>query len=173
MKIVIYLYYDMSIMSDLFIKKQVYECSKCGALLNSKADFEEHYEKKHNLDKYLGVYIISKDGKYVGKIDQKLSLIDSTPLLVHAVKISLSRNEMGIGFLPQILVPNVVYRRYAMSPAEVDARFTIVPLEVAKEHLESQFKQIGYELLKDKAPIYLVEDFLNSSIREKGDEDGD
>lgn len=156
-------------MSDLFIKKQVYECSKCGALLNSKAEFEEHYEKMHNFDKYLGAYVISKDGKFVGKIDQKPAPLDNM-LMVHAVKISLSQREMNLGFFPSFLVPNVFSRSYAMTPAEIDTRFTIVPLEVAKDHLESQFKQIGYELLKGKTPI--IEDFLDSPIKEKGDEDG-
>lgn len=157
-------------MTDLFVKKQVYECSKCGALLNSKAEFEEHYEKMHNFDKYLGAYVISKDEKYVGRIDQKPAVLDNM-LMVHVVKISLSQQkEMNISFLPSFLAPNVYSRSYAMTPAEIDTRFTIVPLEVAKDHLESQFIKIGYGLLKDRTPI--IEGFLDSPIKEKGDEDG-
>ena len=157
-------------MSDLFVKKQVYECSKCGALLNSKAEFEEHYEKMHNFDKYLGAYVISKDGKFVGRIDQKPAPLDNM-LMVHTVKISLSQKEINIGFFPSFLAPNVYSRSYAMTPAEIDTRFTIVPLEVAKDHLESQFIKIGYGLLKNRTPI--IEDFLDSPIKEKEDgEDG-
>lgn len=156
-------------MSDLFVKKQVYECSKCGALFNSKAEFEEHYEKMHNFDKYLGAYVISKDGKFVGRIDQKPAPLDNM-LMVHMVKISLSQKEINLNFFPSFLVPNVFSRSYALSPMEIDIRFTIVPLEVAKDHLESQFKQIGYELLKGKTPI--IEDFLDSPIKKKGEEDG-
>ena len=156
-------------MSDLYVKKQMYECSKCGALLDSKAEFEKHYDKVHNLEKYCGAYVIAKDGKYVGKIAQ--TPLSDGRMSIEVVKITTSGFNVSTSFLPPLITPNVVSRKYALASDEIDNFFTVVPLEVAKEHLESQIRNIGYDLLEGK--VSFVKDFRDGPIKEKGDEDGD
>lgn len=152
-------------MSDLYVKKQVYECSKCGALLSSKEEFEKHYEKVHDLEKYYGAYVISKDrGDYVGKIKEMPS--KDNMLVVDIAKISGAYGGLLPGF-----APNVFARTYVMPLEELNMHYAIVPLEVAKATLEDSFKKIGYDMIRNIVPF--ADDFINSPVKEKeGGDDG-
>lgn len=151
-------------MSDLYVKKQVYECSKCGALLSSKEEFEKHYVKVHDLDKYYGAYVISKDEceGYVGKIANMPTR--SNNLVVDVVRV------IGCSRGPSVFAPHLFARAYEMPLEQLNARFTVVPLEVAKSALESQFKKAGYQMIRNIVPF--ADDFIDSPIKEKGGDDG-
>ena len=164
---VIYSYVILYIMTDRFVKKQVYECSKCGRQFDSKEDVNAHFDEVHEFaDKYLGSYIISNDEKYIGKVVDT-SFTKSNNLFIEVFTIGQPRwNIFGD-------VRNSYVMRYAITLKEFERDFKIVPVEVIWEILNKRFIREGYESLKANSTIKTdFREIFSGVYREKGDDDG-
>lgn len=153
-------------MSDKFVKKQMYECSKCGKIFSSKDEVSEHYDKVHDFkEKYLGAYIMSNDGKFVGKVIREDYTRDE------ALVIEIFRFGSASKFLSSVY--STFATRYAVSSDELESNFKIVSSEIVREHLAELFIETGFKALKENTTIGRdFKELFETEYREKGGDDG-
>lgn len=152
-------------MTEKFVKKQVYECSKCKKLFDSKEEFNDHYENVHTIaDEYIGAYVLSKKGDTFGKVI-KPSAVTPDCVVVDFFGLWVRWTTFG--------VTNYTSKnRILMKASTLKEKYTIVPPEVFKKKLEEKFIEFGYAQLKaDPAIVMDFGDILSDGeYREKGDE---
>lgn len=154
-------------MSENFVKKQVYECSKCKRLFDSKEEFNEHYETMHNkMEKYEGAYIVSKDGKQIGRV-----LARFTNRSFMTILFSMSIQPF---YSPFGEVQSISKFRYPMRIEDLEKKFDVVSKEVFKKQLEEKFIEVGYASLKSYPSMREILSDLTKKdeYRLKGDDDG-
>ena len=154
-------------MSEKFVKKQVYECSKCKKLFDTKEEFNKHYDAVHNkMDKYEGAYIMSKDGNEIGKV-----LTRFTNLSFMTILFSVSTQPFYSSFGE---VQTISKFRFPMRIEDLEKKFDVVSKEVFKEQLEKKFIEVGYSSLKSYPSMReILSDMTEKDVyRLKGDDDG-
>ena len=153
-------------MTDRFVKKQIYECSKCGRQFDSKDEVNEHFERIHEFaDKYVNAYIISNDEKYIGKV-LDTSLMKMNNLIIETIRFETRNSLFGE-------THTTFVGRKTISADDLERNFTIVSIDAIREYLEKKFVSIGYAQLRANDTI--KKDFtelFTSDYREKGDDDG-
>lgn len=153
-------------MSDKFVKKQMYQCPKCDAIFSTKEEAAKHYDTKHDFaEKYLGSYIMSNDGKYIGKVLSED--IERNQMLIIEVFRFGSQSKIFSNMYSMFVT------RYSVTPEELKSDFRIVTSDVAKEHLSKLFIETGFTALKNNSTIGKnFKELFETEYREKGDDDG-
>lgn len=155
-------------MSDKIVRKQIYECSKCGKVFDSKAEADEHYEKVHNfMDKYSGSYLLSKkDPSIIGKVLRFYSSRDRT-FVVTVFRLS----GRGMWYVMRDLG---VAQKFLMTAEEIEREFTVVTADIAKNQLDENLRKWCYDNLKRN--MVLACDFSellsDGAYKKKGDDNG-
>ena len=162
------------IMSDKFVKKQIYQCPKCDAIFSTKEEAAKHYDMKHDFaEKYLGAYIMSNNGKYFGKILCEDKYVKQS-FVIEVFRIESRSKLLSNTFLSNTFNTfSTVVTKYSISLDELETNFEIVSPEIVKKELSNLFVQTGFTALRNN--IEVGKDFkelFESDYREKGDDDG-
>lgn len=161
-----YVYVILLIMSDKFVKKQMYQCPKCDAIFSTKEEAAKHYDVRHDFaEKYLGAYIMSNNGKYFGKILWE-DRCENQSFVVELFRFESKSKILSNTF-------STFVTKYTITLDELESDFKVVTPEIVKKELADLFVQTGFTALKNN--IAVGKDFkelFESDYREKGDDDG-
>lgn len=170
-------------MSEEFVRKQMYACTRCRKIFETKEEVLAHYRDVHEFgEKYSGKYFVSKDenDKIVGRV---CNLLDNPNacLALEMFAIDATQNSTYTTN-PRAKIPpwyegsvaistnqSVTY----MTPEDFEKRFKIVTPEVAKEYLNLLLIKVGYTMLAHDSRFNNFRDLLeDKEYRYKGDDNG-
>ena len=144
-------------MTEEFVKKQVYECTKCNKCFDTKEQVIKHCKDVHEIrEKYVGKYFISRneDKNLIGVVDNAPH--DVSELYIHTFEICFSEAR---NFAPLTTITSNQTAGYI--PIEVfEENYTIVSIDIAKDFINQMLIKIGYEMLKGDYKFRAFRDLL-------------
>ena len=170
-------------MSEEFVRKQMYACTKCGKTFESKDDVIKHYNLTHTFaEEHMGEYFISNGGSEIGKVIEApanyyINGSEKSALFVHMFFL---RTSDAIDFTRHYFFGE---KRSSFPTLSVSVSRVFIPIEYFQEHykfvsvdvaraqLDKNLAEQGRIFIRKSIPCGFVELLGNEEYRLKGVDD--
>lgn len=171
-------------MTEEFVKKQVFECTKCGKTFETKEEVIEHYSITHTFaEKHMGEYFISNNGSEIGKVveapanyyingDKKSALFVHMFFLRTSDAVDFSRHYFFGEKRSSFPTLSVNASRVFIPIEYFQEHYKFVSIDVARAQLDKNLAEQGRIFIRKSIPYGFVELLGDEKYRFKGDENG-